>query len=138
MNKFIVIILLIVYMSGCTSCHQQLISSASSKHWSADVNFRVCGSVSGYVVAIYKKGEKPPGQGEGDLEPFKATYLHTSKVPKIPSPVNIKWVDDTVIEIMHKTKETEQDNSSDLVVIKADPKYADVTIKYNHLPILWQ
>jgi len=57
-------------VESCTSCHDTVLSSADSGEYSARVVHRVCGSASGFSVQIYARGGRPPGHGEGDLEPF--------------------------------------------------------------------
>jgi hypothetical protein len=124
-------------LSGCTTCHEVKVSISSYGEWNADVRHRVCGSYSGYAVAIYKESEDPPGHGEGEKEPFQAIYKTGDYLAGHAAPVSAEWEDDSHLLIQHDTRMSIDDVSKPMVT-KADAEYQDVMIEYDPKPVIWE
>jgi len=135
-DSLFVILLVNLFLSGCTTCHEKIVSTHAQGNWNADVRHRVCGSYSGYGVAIYMASERPPGNGEGDKEPFQAMYK-TEDYKEGPVPVSVKWETDNHLVIYHDTRLSLDDDKSKPMVIKAETAYKDVFIKYDPKPVIW-
>ena len=123
---------------GCTTCHEVKVSTSSYGEWNADVRHRVCGSYSGYAVAVYKESEGPPGDGESDKEPFQAVYKTGDYSDGHAAPVSAEWEDDSHLLIQHDTRMSVDDHVSKPMVTKADAEYQDVMIGYDPKPVIWE
>ena len=135
-NSLFVFLLVNLFLPGCTTCHEKIISTHVQGSWTADVRHRVCGSYSGYGVALYKASERPPGDGEGEKEPFQAVY-ETVDYKEGPVPVSVKWETDNLLVINHETRLSLDDDKSKPMIIKAETTYNDVSIKYDPKPVIW-
>ena len=136
--KLSLLILLALVQVGCTTCHTTLIDMATEGKWKADLDYRICGSVSGFVVAVYRTEDSPPSSGEGGLEPFKSIYKVHRHEPPTPSPIKIKWVGDGRLLISHLTKANIVDHTTDLKVTKANTSFKNVSIIYEPKPVIWE
>ena len=135
-HRFLLFTLLTLLSAGCTDCEQVVINSDASGIWIADVRHRVCGSYSGYSVAVYGINENPPGAGEGDKEPFQATYK-TSDFEKDYLPIETEWINDQHLIVHHDTRMKIEDEKSKPMVIKADTAYEELRIQYDPAPVIW-
>jgi hypothetical protein len=134
--SLLIFLLVNLILAGCTTCHDKIVSMHTQGIWNADVKHRVCGSYSGYSVAVYKASERPPGYGEGDKEPFQAMYK-TEDYKEGPVPIRIKWETDNHLLIHHDTRLSLDDDKSKPMIIKAETSYSDIFIKYDPEPVLW-
>jgi len=128
--------LLTLMSVGCTNCEQEVINTDASGVWIAEVRHRVCGSFSGYAVAVYRVNENPPGEGDGDKEPFQATYK-TSDFEMGDLPIETEWINDQHLIIHHDTRMNVEDRKSKPMVIKADTAYEELRIQYDPEPVIW-
>ena len=138
MLKLSLFILVALAQAGCTTCHTTLVTTATEKQWKADLEYRICGSVSGFVVDVYGIEEGPHSWGQGSLEPFKSIYKEHRHEPPLPTPITIKWVEKDLLLIKHRTRVNTDDRSTDLMVIKANPSYKGVSIIYEPKPVIWE
>ena len=138
LRRFSIILLVVFIQPGCTTCETTLIESLTQGDWSADLEFRVCGSASGYAVAVYKEEDGPLKAGEGELEPFLSIYKEHKHSPQSPVPVEIKWIDDKHLEIKHITRANLDDSTTDLMIRKAKPEFHSVKISYDPKPVIWE
>ena len=126
-----------VFLTGCTTCQEIKVSTSTQGEWSADVRHRVCDSYSGYAVAVYEISEGPPGNGEGDKEPFQAMYKTEDFIEGL-SPITIEWKTDNNLVIHHDTRQSIDDDRSKPMITKADMAYQGVIIEYDPEPVIWE
>ena len=133
-------VFMLAYMTltGCTTCHEVKVSSSSYGEWNADVRHRVCGSYSGYAVAVYKESDGPPGNGEGDKEPFQAMFKTVDYSVGNTAPVSTEWEDDKHLVIHHDTRMSVDEHVSKPVVTRAVAEYQVVLIEYDPKPVIWE
>ena len=134
--RYLFFTLLTLLSVGCTDCEQVVIDTDSSDIWTADVRHRVCGSYSGYSVVVYRVNENPPGLGDGDKEPFQATYK-TSDFEKGGLPIETEWANNQLLIIHHDTRMNMEDRKSKPMVVKADTAYEELRIQYDPAPVIW-
>jgi len=115
-----------------------LINTATEGQWKADLEYRICGSVSGFVVAVYDAEKSPHSSGQGSLEPFQSVYKVHRHEPSLPTPIAITWVEKDRLLIKHRTKVNIDDLSTDLTISKANPSYEGVSIIYEPKPVIWK
>ena len=140
--KIAATVLITTGLGGCATCNNVVIESAVSQdhEWMADLEYRVCGYVSGFSVSVYQTSSGSPGYGQGDLEPFQ-TSIRTKEPYKFKDkelPVSIKWTGERSLLIQHNTRMSIEDSSSKLKITKADSSYKDVSITYDPKPVLWE
>jgi hypothetical protein len=124
--------------AGCTTCHTKVIDSATEGQWKADIEYRVCGSVSGFTVDVYSIEEGPHSTGKGRFESFQSVYKKQRQEPPLPTPIAIKWVGKDQLLIKHLTRADIKDTSTDLMVTKANASYKGVSIIYEPGPVIWE
>jgi hypothetical protein len=129
-------IIIIFFLSGCTTCHEVKIDSVSNGKWVADLRHRVCGSYSGYSVALYNSNDLPADSGDGEKEQFQA-ISKTENYDVNNVPINIQWGSGNSLIIFHETRKSIDDAKSNLMVIKAKKSYQGVRIEYIPEPVLW-
>jgi hypothetical protein len=133
---FFILILANIILQGCTTCNEVKLSTSRQGIYTAEVRHRVCGTYSGYAVAVYRTNEGPPGYGEGYKEPFQAIYK-TELYKERPLPVTIKWKTDGHLVVHHTTRSSLDDNKSNPMITKADASCEDVFIEYDPKPVIW-
>ena len=104
MIKFPLLILFVLLQYGCATCRTSLIDTTTQGEWSAKVEYRVCGSVSGFGVSVYSNEEGAPGTGQGSLEPFQAFYKEHKHEPPHPIPLELTWIAPMHINIKHNKR----------------------------------
>lgn len=126
-------------LMGCSTCKSNSIKSVPSydKEWTADIEYRVCGYVSGFTVAVYRTKSGPPGHGEGGKEPFQASIRTSEPYSYEQPPISIEWTGDRSLLIHHDTRMRIEDTSTKLKVTRANTKYEDITISYVPKPVIW-
>ena len=130
------LLLALLSINGCSTCHEIQINSISDGTWDADLRYRTCGSYSGYSVGIYRSDEPHAKSGDGENEPFQALYAtENHNVNNVP--INLLWESDNHLTIRHDTRVSLDDNESKLMVLKAEKYYQDVVIEYIPEPVLW-
>jgi len=133
---FILSVFASIALTGCTTCNEVKVSTSSNGVWNAEVRHRVCGSYSGYAVAVFRANERSPGYGEGYKEPFQAMYK-TGELVESTVPVRIEWNTDGHLLIHHTTRSSIDDSKSKPMVTKADTNCQDVFIDYDPEPVIW-
>jgi len=136
--RFTFLAFLALIQLGCGTCKTTLIDTKSQGEWSADLEFRVCGSVSGFGVSVYRSEDGPLKSGEGGLEPFLSTYKEQRNIPPDTVPVEITWIGEEQLKIKHETRAGLEDSSTDLMTRKAKSRYETVSITYNPKPVIWE
>jgi hypothetical protein len=122
--------------NGCTTCHEVKVNSISDGPWVADLRYRVCGSYSGYSVALYRRNEFPASGGDGEREQFQAIYR--TQNPDVNNiPIHLKWASDNHLIIRHDTRMGLHEAESKLMIIKAENTYQGVSIEYIPKPVIW-
>jgi hypothetical protein len=124
--------------TGCTTCHEVKVSTSSYEEWNADVRHRVCGSYSGYAVAVYRASEGPPGVGEGEKEPFQAVYKTEDNSEGDEVLVRTEWDEKGHLVIHHNTRTSVDNHKSKPMITKAESEYQDVLIEYDPKPVIWE
>jgi hypothetical protein len=136
--KVAALLLLSSSLIGCGDCSFETIDSSENNEWTADLEYRVCGSYSGFAVSIYPTSKGHPGYGEGSKEPFQAAIRSSEPYSFQEPPVSIKWTSDRNLLIEHETRMSVEDSISKLKIFKADSQYQDVSISYNPEPVVWE
>lgn len=136
--KVAALLLLSSSLIGCGDCSFETIDSLKNDEWTADLEYRVCGSYSGFAVSIYPTSEGHPGYGEGSKEPFQAAIRSSEPYSFQKPPISIKWTDDRNLLIQHETRMSVEDSISKLKIFKADNQYQDVSISYDPKPVIWE
>ena len=137
LRKFYLLILVALAQAGCTTCHTKLMDTATEGQWKANLEYRICGSVSGFIVDVYSNDEGPHSTGEGALESFHSIYKQHRHEPPLPTPITLKWVGKDQLLIKHTTRADIRDTSTDLMVRKAKTSYKGVSILYEPWPVIW-
>ena len=138
LRKLSLLVLVALVQVGCTTCHTKLIDTVTDGNWKADLEYRICGSVSGFTVDVYSNDEGPHSMGKGSLESFQSIYRKQRHEPPLPPPVSIKWVGKDQLLIKHLTRAGTKDTSTDLLVTKANASYKEVSITYEPGPVIWE
>ena len=138
MRKLSLLVLFALAQAGCTTCHTKLIETAAEGQWKADLEYRICGSVSGFTVDVYAIEEGPHSTGKGSLESFQSKYKEHRHEPPLPTPITIKWVGKDQLLIKHITRAAIKDTSTDLMITKANSSYNGVSIIYEPGPVIWE
>ncbi|MFK5949820.1 MAG: hypothetical protein QM500_13740 [Methylococcales bacterium] len=136
--KYSIIFLLIIYLDGCSNCTNVTTKSIQNGDWIADLDYRVCGYVSGYSVAIYHSNDGPLGSGEGDKEVFQAKIRDKEIYSPQKKPISIEWTGDKNLLIRHDTRMSVDDSNLKLMVLKAESKYKGISISYDPKPVIWE
>jgi hypothetical protein len=123
---------------GCTNCTYRTIESLQSNQWTAELEYRVCGSYSGFSVAVYRTNNGRPGYGEGSKEPFQAARRSSKPYSFEKPPISIKWTGDHNLTIYHDTRMSIDDSISKLMIFRADSHYQNISISYEPKPTLWK
>jgi hypothetical protein len=123
-------------LNGCATCHEVKINSISDGMWVADLRHRVCGSYSGYSVALYRSNDSPASDSDGEKEQFQAIYRARSHDIN-NTPIHIEWGSDNSLVIRHKTRMSLDDVESKPMIIKADKSYQGISIEYIPKPVIW-
>jgi hypothetical protein len=135
---FLSVMLAPVLLQGCSTCNTRVVDVTRQGELTAELNYRVCGMYSGYNVAIYGDKSGPLKSGEGEKEPFKAIYDFKNYSEDHGIPVSIEWVGEKRLLIRHQSKTGLDDPECELMVIKAETEYLDVSIVYEPDPVVWQ
>ena len=138
MHKISFILLVALMQAGCTTCHTKLIDTIAEGQWKADLEYRICGSVSGFAVDVYAIEEGPHSAGKGSLESFQSKYKEHRHEPPLPTQITIKWVGKDQLLIKHVTRASIKDTSTDLMITKANSSYKGVSIIYEPVPVIWE
>ena len=123
---------------GCGDCSHKTIETLQKNGWTTDLEYRVCGSYSGFTVSIYLTKEGHPGFGEGSKEPFQAAVKSSEPYSFKEPPISIKWIDDSSLRIQHETRMSVGDPKSKLMIFKADKQYQGISISYDPEPVIWE
>jgi hypothetical protein len=129
-------VIVVFFLNGCTTCHEVRINSVSDGAWVADLRHRVCGSYSGYSVALYRSNDLPSNGGDGEKEQFQAIYKAENR-DVINVPIHVQWGSDNSLIIRHETRMSLDDAKSKPMVIKAEKSYQGVRIEYIPEPVIW-
>lgn len=138
--KLVLMLFVASSLIGCTTCANKTIDSVRNhdREWTADLEYRVCGYVSGFSVAIYRTNSGPLMSGEGEKEPFKSHIRATEPYSYKQPPISIKWIGDKGLHIHHNTRMSIEDSGLKLKVTKADTQYQDIEISYDPKPVIWE
>jgi hypothetical protein len=130
-------IAVLVYIQGCSTCVSRIVESSSQGKYTAELDFRECGTYAGYSIAIYTNESGPVKNGEGEKEPFKAVYRQEYKHQLDAIPISIKWIGEKHLLVNQNTRTDLDDHVNELMVIKADNNYMGVKIEYEPDPVIW-
>lgn len=127
------LLLVALPLESCTTCHDTVVNQVSNGDFIARSVHRVCGSSSGFSVQVYPRTGKPPGEGEGCLEPFKSVC----RCPKAPppgsnEPLRLRWAGTAslVVEWDDCLPPDLFDRTPKQTPTKADRSYLGVNITY--------
>lgn len=132
------LLLLSSSLISCGDCSFETIDSLENNEWTADLEYRVCGSYSGFAVSIYPTRKGHPGYGEGSREPFQAAIRSSEPYSFQKPPISISWTGDKELLIQHETRMSVDDSSSKLKIFKASKQFQDISISYNPEPVIWK
>lgn len=134
----VALFLLSINLAGCSDCDFKTINSLPNNDWTADLEYRVCGSYSGFAIAIYPTNEGHPGYGHGSKEPFQAAIRSSEPYSPSSPPISIKWIGDNNLLVQHTTRMSIEDTNTKLKIFKASEKFQDVSITYDPEPVIWE
>ncbi len=132
------LLLLSFGLIGCSDCDFQTIDSLPNNYWTADLEYRVCGSYSGFAIAIYPTKEGHPGYGHGSKEPFQAAIRSSEPYSSSSPSISIKWIGVNKLLVQHMTRMSVEDTSTKLKILKANKQFEDVSITYDPEPVIWE
>jgi hypothetical protein len=117
-------------LQACTTCYDTVITEATNPEFVARTVHRVCGVASGFSVQLYPAAGKPPGHGQGALEPFQ-TFCRCPQQPVsgFSPPVRLTW--EANDHLLVEWDDCLPQYSSRQVPRRANPDYLGVHIDYS-------